>query len=135
MKRRRPRLQPTPWDGVTALCVALLAVAILWGGWRGAATDALTAVAYADGAELDRVPLSRLDAPVQRVYSAHGYTLSVAYRPDGVQVATSDCPTQDCVRTGQITRSGQSIVCLPARIIIRLEGGTPPDDAPDAVLG
>ena len=47
----------------------------------------------------------------------------------------ADCPTQDCVHTGTITRAGQSIVCLPARIIIRLEGGTVDKDAPDVVIG
>ena len=53
----------------------------------------------------------------------------------GIRVALSDCPTQDCVHTGIIDRSGQSIVCLPARVIIRLEGGQRDPDALDAVLG
>ena len=59
-------------------------------------------------------------------------------RPDGqpgVQVEHADCPTQDCVHTGIITRAGQSIVCLPARIIIRLEGGSEPDGGPDLIIG
>ena len=53
----------------------------------------------------------------------------------GVRVEESDCPTQDCVHTGTITRAGQSIVCLPARVIIRLEGGTADKHAPDVVIG
>ena len=40
----------------------------------------------------------------------------------GVRVVSSDCPTQDCVHTGQISRAGQSIVCLPAHIVITLAG-------------
>ena len=52
----------------------------------------------------------------------------------GVRVEEADCPTQDCVHTGTITRAGQSIVCLPARIIIRLEGGPVDKDAPDVVI-
>ena len=51
------------------------------------------------------------------------------------RVVEADCPTQDCVHTGTVTYSGQSIVCLPARIVIRLEGGAAPADVPDAVLG
>ena len=38
----------------------------------------------------------------------------------------------DCVHTGRITRSGQSIVCLPEQVVIQLTGGT--SDA-DVVLG
>ena len=41
----------------------------------------------------------------------------------------------DCVHTGRITRSGQSIVCLPARIVIQLTGGQPDGDAVDIVIG
>ena len=48
-------------------------------------------------------------------------------------MTASDCPTQDCVHTGAITRSGQSIVCLPGRIVIQLEGGG--DGGPDLVIG
>lgn len=130
-----PRLKPTLWDGVVAVCVVLLAVGILWTGGRGVgASDALTAVVFSDGAALDRVAL-RPDVREIRAYSGNGYALRVAFDPDGVQVLASDCPTQDCLHTGKITRNGQSIVCLPARIVIRLEGGASPAGAPDAVLG
>ena len=132
---RAPRLTPTIWDGAVALCVVLLACAILFGRWRGGASDNLTAVVYADGAEIDRVDLSRADVAQERVYAGNGYTLRVALAPDGVQVLNADCPTQDCVHTGVIRQSGQSIVCLPARIVIRLEGGAPDADAPDAEYG
>ena len=50
-------------------------------------------------------------------------------------MTTSDCPTQECVHTGKITRSGQSIVCLPARIVVQLEGGAAADDGVDLVIG
>ena len=46
----------------------------------------------------------------------------------------SDCPTQDCVHTGAISRAGQSIVCLPAQVVVHLEGASVPD-APDAIVG
>ena len=39
---------------------------------------------------------------------------------------------QDCLHTGRITRSGQSIVCLPEQVIVTLEGKAP---SPDVVLG
>ena len=48
-------------------------------------------------------------------------------------VTDSDCPTQDCVHTGVITRAGQSIVCLPAQVVVHLEGTA--SDAPDVIVG
>ena len=89
-----------------------------------------------DGAEAERVELDRLKDTAERTYSGGGYTLRVSMEPHGgVRVEEADCPTQDCVHTGTITRAGQSIVCLPARIIIRLEGGPVDKDAPDVVIG
>ena len=147
--RAFPKLRPTAWDGLVVLCVAALALGTALFQWRGGSSGALTAVVSVDGEEVDRFsPEDLLEHP--RTYTNNGYTLTVALGVDyedpvrnalppsgesGLRVAASDCPTQDCVHTGIITRSGQSIVCLPARIIIRLEGGTPDPDAVDAVLG
>ena len=50
-----------------------------------------------------------------------------------MRVEQSDCPSQDCVHTGTITRAGQSIVCLPAQIVVHLEGAS--EDAPDVIVG
>ncbi len=147
----RPRLRPTAWDGLVVLCVAALALGLAFFQWRGGTSAGeLTAVVSVDGEEVDRfAPADLLKAP--RTYANNGYTLEVALSMDyehpassalppsgqtGLRVARSDCPTQDCVHTGTITRSGQSIVCLPARFILRLEGGTAEDGgAVDAVLG
>ena len=144
-----PKLRPTAWDALVVLCVAALAVGLAVFQWRGGTSEALTAAVSVDGTEVDRFsPGDLLEHP--RTYTNNGYTLTVALGIDyedparnalpssgksGLRVAASDCPTQDCVHTGIIARSGQSIVCLPARIILRLEGGTAAPDGVDAVLG
>ena len=48
-------------------------------------------------------------------------------------MAQSDCPGGDCVRTGTITRAGQSIVCLPEQVVVQLTGASA--DGPDVILG
>ena len=134
---RCPRLRPAPWDVVLGLGIGLLAASMLWGFGHTDADSALTAVVYVNGAELERVELSGVRAPETRVYVSNGYTLHALYCPDGqpgVAVVRSDCPTQDCVHTGTVTRHGESIVCLPARVVIQIEGGASSGNAPDAVL-
>ena len=136
-----PKLRPCLWDGLVVLLVAALAVACALASWsRGNDAGDLTAVVTVDGSEAERIPLK--DFPDgERTYSGNGYTLHVCLAASqgetglGLYVADADCPTQDCVHTGTITRAGQSIVCLPARIIIRLEGGAVDKDAPDVVIG
>ena len=46
-----------------------------------------------------------------------------------VRFSESTCPDQVCVRTGTLTRAGQTAVCLPNRVIVRLRGGEPEVDA------
>ena len=122
--KRFPELKPNFWDVIVVLAVIALAALSAMTVWRGGTeTGALTAVVTADGQEIDRfAPADLLDAP--RTYSYNGVTLTVAAEDgNGLRVSSSDCPTQDCVHTGTISRSGQSIVCLPARIVIQLTGG------------
>ena len=121
----------SPRTAVIAL--AALSAMTVWRG--GTETGALTAVVTADGQEIDRfAPADLLDAP--RTYSYNGVTLTVAAEDgNGLRVSSSDCPTQDCVHTGTISRSGQSIVCLPARIVIQLTGGAADSSGVDIVIG
>ena len=136
-----PELRPCLWDGLVVLLVVILAAACAL-AVRNRSNDAgdLTAIVTVDGTEAERIPLKDLPGG-ERTYSGNGYTLHVCLAASqgetglGLYVADADCPTQDCVHTGTITRAGQSIVCLPARIIIRLEGGAVDADAPDVVIG
>lgn len=131
-----PKLRPCLWDALVVLLIVALAAACALAVWsRGTDAGELTAVVTVDGTEAERIPLK--DFPDgERTYSGNGYTIHVRLTDgSGLYVAEADCPTQDCVHTGTITRAGQSIVCLPARIIIRLEGGTVDQDAPDVVIG
>ena len=129
-----PKLQPNIWDGLVALAVVLLAAACVAVTWLGSTDTDLQAVISVDGAEVERIDLKKLDEPVEKGVQANGYTLHLAMDVSGVTMAESDCPTQDCVHTGSVSRSGQSIVCLPARVIIQRVGAVE-CDGPDVVIG
>ena len=132
-----PELRPVLWDGIVAAAVILLAIfcaVTLWG--KQEENEALTVVISVDGEEIERCALENFPDMAQ-FYSNNGYTLKVALASEkmAIRVEESDCPTQDCVHTGMISRGGQSIVCLPARIIIQLEGGSVSGNDPDLVIG
>ena len=134
--RSSVNLHPTRWDAAVAAVILLLAAVTGGAYWSRtlSAGNRLQAVVSADGRELDRVDLTALSAPETRTYSGSGYSLTVEFSAEGVRVASSDCPNQDCVHTGEIHHAGRSIVCLPARISIQLTGGAE-DAAVDAVIG
>ncbi len=119
------------FDALVALIIALLAVAAaLWFYLPRSQSGQLTVVISVAGEETRRVPLSDF---TETTVTGGGYTLRVSTRDSGVAVTDSDCPTQDCVHTGVITRAGQSIVCLPAQVVVHLEGTAP--GAPDVIVG
>ena len=55
---------------------------------------------------------------------SRGITLTVHVSGGQVSVTGSDCPDKVCISTGKISRVGQSIVCIPAEVVIKIgEGG------------
>lgn len=127
-----PELKFNRYDAVAAAIVALLAVAVaLWFYLPKTQSGDLTVVVSVSGEETERIPLTDFTGTT---VTHNGYALTVAADESGVWVADSDCPTQDCVHTGTITRAGQSIVCLPAQVVVHLEGAASAD-APDVIVG
>ena len=130
-KRSQPELKPKPLDALVVLAVLLLGVAAAWLAYGGENSSALTATVKHWGQVVARVELSSLTE--EKTVSIDGaYHLTVTLDRTGAAVTDSDCPGQDCLHTGRITRSGQSIVCLPEQVIVTLEGKAP---SPDVVLG
>ena len=76
----------------------------------------------------ERTPVDRIPAEAgwrRNVAGAAG-GLVLAYVPEqGFHVESASCPDRLCVNSGFIRRAGQSIVCVPNEIIIRLltDGG------------
>ena len=130
--RSSPELRPNRYDALVVLVVLALAAVLAVRPFlaaRAPQSGTLTVVVSADGQELDRIPLAQFGT---HTYANGGYVLTVAAADGAVSVAQSDCPGQDCVHPGRITRAGQSIVCLPEQVIVTLEGKAPPADV---VLG
>lgn len=129
--RSKPDLKPKPMDALVVIIVVAFAVmtaVFVYGKNRG---EALTATVKHRGQVAAQVALSTLTEE-KKITIDGQYHLTVTLTKDGVSVTESDCPGQDCVHTGRITRAGQSIVCLPEQVIVTLEGKT---SAPDVVLG
>ena len=128
------KLRPVLWDGLVAAAVLLAALLSGLLFWRGGGEQGKTALLSIEDAPAERVELGELKAPKELVVSSRGVTLVIEFSPDGVRVKDADCPGRDCVHSGKISRAGQCIVCLPARVTLRLVGGAE-EDAVDAVIG
>ena len=121
------RRRPTLWDGVVALAVLVLAGLSLLLFPDGAVGR--TAIVTVDGRELVRLELSQ---PGEYQLDTD-YPITLIVKDGTVRVGESQCPGQDCLRTGTICRHGQTIVCLPNRLVVSILG-TNNNDV-DAVTG
>ena len=57
-----------------------------------------------------------------RVEGADGNYNIVHIEQGTVWVSDADCGNHDCIRQGKISKVGQSIICLPHQMIIRIVG-------------
>ena len=48
-------------------------------------------------------------------------------------IKESDCPDKVCMRSGSISKSGESIICAPNRVAVKIDGKK--GNMPDAITG
>ncbi len=72
----------------------------------------------------DNKVIKRVDLSVDKEFSLKNYE-NVVFKVEkgGIAFISSDCPDKVCVRTGFIKNKGQSAVCLPNRLTLRIVGG------------
>ena len=70
-----------------------------------------------------------------RTFTVNGIasgTVEVVISDGTVDVISASCPDKICVKHAPISRTGESIVCLPSRVVISVEGSTASEEL-DAV--
>lgn len=74
------------------------------------------AVLYCDGKEITTFDLS-----ADSEYIFENYLRNKIVVKDGsIFIEDSDCPDKVCVHSGKISKSGQTICCLPNKVLIRV---------------
>lgn len=53
----------------------------------------------------------------------NGHENVVTIEDGTVYMKSADCKNQNCVEQGTISQTNESIVCLPNRVVVRIEGG------------
>jgi len=111
------------------LILALLVVSLAFFAFLRPSGDAMTAGVYFEGRPVHSLPLAQ--DGVFRWEDGKNF-VEVTVENGSVSVTDASCPDRDCVRTGALSRAGQSAVCLPNRVSVVLSGSAA--DTPDAAL-
>jgi hypothetical protein len=124
----------TKGDKILIASILLVALLIFTGfqvyGFAGGKTYVLIEI---DGKLYRKVSLGK-DGPNLKITVpvTHGEN-TVEINRDKARMLYADCPDGDCVRQGFISRPGQMIVCLPNKMVIKIEGDKSTKDDVDAV--
>lgn len=92
---------------VLALCVLLFIPSFL-------PTDAKTAEVYVDGERVKTVCLTSLKT--EERFEAAG--CEILFEKDGASFIKSDCPDQLCVKCKKLRMNGDSMACVPNRVVV-----------------
>lgn len=95
-----------------ALCLWLI---LFFAGRTG--QDPLCAVITVNNIEYGVYPL---DENIEIVVSEHN---TVVIQDKAVYMKEADCPDHLCIHQGRISRTGQTIICLPNRVMVTIKGG------------
>lgn len=105
---------------VLAAALALFGVSQIAGG-----KTATTVVVTVDGQETLRRPLAVSDT--YEIRQDDGSVNVIAVENGVVYMKEANCRDGLCIRQGKMKNAAKSIVCLPHKLVVTLEG----DDAPD----
>ena len=79
-----------------------------------------TAVISVDGVVVATVDLAAAEDGDFRIDELPDVVFTV--KEGKIAITSVDCPDKLCVRTGYISNGDESIICLPNRIIVQIEG-------------
>jgi hypothetical protein len=77
-----------------------------------------------DGKVIRTIDLDKIDTAEEiKITYKDGYNI-IRIETGRIRIVDADCPDKLCVKTGWITESGQSVICLPHKLIIKIQGGS-----------
>lgn len=118
-KTRGMRLRFCIGDVLVIGFVVMLAILIGVVFWIKTGTEkGNLVVVYREGEKIQELSLDKNT----EIFIENNYTNKLVVKDKKVAIVESDCPGMDCVHSGWISGKGRSLVCLPNRVEIRIEG-------------
>ena len=116
-------------NDIIFIAALLVIVAAIGGGFFLLRPEGSTVTATVDGVTYGTYPLS-VDTVVD-IQTGDGQLNRLVIQDGKAYVETATCPDGICASHRSISRKGESIVCLPHKVVITVTDGQ--DDGPDIV--
>lgn len=107
---------------ILLLSVLLILISgFIWYSWQRP-TDLKVAVIRQNGQLINTINLETITEPYEiEIKSADGGYNRLRLEAGRLRIIAASCPTQVCVKQGWISKNGQSIVCLPHKLVITIQ--------------
>lgn len=105
-------------DIILFICLILIGGALSYLAFSGSSTGDLVVVKV-NGEIYGKYSLSK-DRTI--TVNRDGHMNKITIKGGKVQVSKSSCKNQVCVKQGSISTTHQSIVCIPNRVVVSIEG-------------
>ena len=120
-KKKEIQLKFCKGDIVVIFFVAMLAVLIgVLFLMKTGSDKGNTVAVYLEGKKVQEISLYE----DREIVIENSYTNKLRIKNGKAAIIESDCPGMDCVHSGWIGENGRSLICLPNRVEIRIEGET-----------
>ncbi len=126
-------------DGVVIVCLVILSFTplIVFGMNQKNQTEdnGLIAIIKIDGKEVDRFELNENTKHYEKTYypGKDKYNI-VEMEGTRIRVKEDNSPDQIAVRTGWISRAGQTSICLPHKLVVELVSKAPSEEDEDLII-
>ncbi len=109
-------------DLILIACILVIGiigiVSVEW--YKSSSTSNGEAVVFVDGKETGRYPLN-VDTEV-RIEGVNGYNYLII-RSGKAWIEEADCPDKICIYHGKIHKNGETLVCLPNKVVVEVQNG------------
>ena len=107
---------------IIILLLIIIACSIAWFYINNTTNNGTLANIYVDGELYKSIDLSEVNESYEiEIDDEHGYTNIIKVEPKGISIIEANCPDQICINTGVIKDGSLPIVCLPNKVVIKIE--------------
>ena len=117
-------------NDIVLIFVLLFCAAMIWLMFSFRSSENITAVIESDGEIIKEIDLTNLNEEI--TFSVEGYdgiTVDIKAQKGKICFVSAQCSDLVCVRTGYLSKDGQTAICLPAKVSISVKGGEKSIDA------
>lgn len=107
---------------IIVLCLIVISSIGVFAYKRYVSGSSRIAVIEQNGKVIKTIDLKKVESKSEITIPYNDHYNKIELEPGKIRFIDADCPDKVCVKTGWISEPGQTAVCLPHKLMIKIEG-------------